>query len=377
MNKNKEIKFKSKRILRLIIINLFVFFVLFELSSAIIIHVFKIGDPPYIHNVFKQKLHVVDIDTNFGVWHYPNFTISRKTQCYNVTYRFNSYGARDKERSKKQTAGRIAFLGDSFVEGFGLNDEERISNILENMLGIEVMNFGAFGDFGTTQIAKLYQNLAIQFDHDIILIGLFPFNDFDENNLEYGKKNFSKRYRPYRSLNSYGDYDLIYYQDELAKSEWYPDNIKTSYFIYLIPIIKMTHSGMLLRFLYRNIKYNSNSSLVQSRFKEFTDEELNILKYDLLEIKEFSRGKKIYIFAIPSQNDFIKYYSDPVGFNRLGVELKKFCEIEGLTYIDLFSELLSKHNKNTYFDLYLSCDPHFSALGSKESAEILFKYIKK
>jgi len=139
----------------------------------------------------------------WGAWGVPN-TISHKTAgCFDVIYHFNSVGARDKERSL-QGIDRWVFLGDSFVEGFGISKQERISDLLEHSTGREMLNFGASGNFGSLHYKILYRELASKHQHKGIVVGLLPDNDFVDNDPDWWSENRSQkhwlRYRPYYEL---------------------------------------------------------------------------------------------------------------------------------------------------------------------------------
>lgn len=71
-------------------------------------------------------------------------------------------------------------LGGSFVEGFGLQAEKRLSELFDVITGREHLNFGASGDFGSLQYTLLYKTMAAFFDHDIVLVGILPDKDFHD-----------------------------------------------------------------------------------------------------------------------------------------------------------------------------------------------------
>jgi hypothetical protein len=115
-----------------------------------------------------------------------------------VKYQANSYGARDIERSlDAKGRKRVIFLGDSMVEGHGVQLEKRLTNVLEGELNIEHLNFGTGGNFGTTQYYLLYKTLGSKFEHHAVIIGILPTNDFLDDDYNYGQKAHRNRYRPY------------------------------------------------------------------------------------------------------------------------------------------------------------------------------------
>lgn len=139
-------------------------------------------------------------DKPWGAWGKPN-TVSRHAfLCFDVPYRFNSAGARDVERSREGQDRWIA-IGDSFMEGFGLREEDRISNLLEQATGHQFLNFATSGNFGPLQYLILYQQLASKFEHKGLVVGFLPDNDFQDNDPIWWEKNQSKghwlRHRPY------------------------------------------------------------------------------------------------------------------------------------------------------------------------------------
>ena len=141
-------------VLRLIIINFLIFAVLAELVCIVFVHLksWPSSRPTYHLN---YNLFWADINPSFGVWHRPNGHFYHQLGCFSVEYTTNSYGARDVERSLHSTQPRTVMLGDSFVEGFGLPEQERLSNILERDTGREHLNFGTGGVFSPLQYALL------------------------------------------------------------------------------------------------------------------------------------------------------------------------------------------------------------------------------
>jgi hypothetical protein len=131
---------------------------------------------------------------DWGAWHTASSTAHHTDSCFAVTYRSNSYGARDRERSVTASAARAVVLGDSFIEGYGVDDDKRMTALLERRLGAEMLNFGSV-DFGPLQYAILYERLARRFDHDLVVVGMLPSNDFLDNDLEFYRG--WSHYRPY------------------------------------------------------------------------------------------------------------------------------------------------------------------------------------
>lgn len=108
-------------------------------------------------------------------------TIQIRQYEFESQHRYNSEGFRDKEISseKNEHAQRILFVGDSFTEGYGVQEDERFSNRLIEMLGAgyEGINVGQLA----TNPDTYFDNIAtfgIALRPDLIVMGIFLGNDF-------------------------------------------------------------------------------------------------------------------------------------------------------------------------------------------------------
>lgn len=366
---------KMSKKVKLVFIYLFITLLLVEVGSIVLIYVLDYYTPPSYTFIKKPKS--VDIDSVFGVWHTPNYTYDFKGKCFSVKNSYNSYGARDRERQLESNSIRIINIGDSFMEGYGIDTTNRMSNFLERELGYEVLNFSTSGGFGSTQMRLLYESLASSFSHDILLIGLFPHNDFDDDNYELGKIIYGTRYRPYLV-----DQKIIYHQKKLEDSKWYPKKNgspnKTVYkFFY-----NYTHIGSIIQELSRKSKLRAiiNSTKAHykglTRFRDFSNKEFDILKQNILEIKEHAGPtRKILIFAIPSKLDMIRYFRNRDLQDVLGEKLTDLCT-DNMIYIDLLGSFKKKYDIDNFNDLFLSCDGHWSDKGHLEASKIIIPHLQ-
>jgi lysophospholipase L1-like esterase len=94
----------------------------------------------------------------------------------------NSRGFRDRERSfEKGGEKRIVVLGDSTAWGWGVEAEERFSDVMERRLkGWEVINLAQAG-YSTDQELLVLQEEGLKYHPDIVLL-LFDRNDVVEGN---------------------------------------------------------------------------------------------------------------------------------------------------------------------------------------------------
>lgn len=117
----------------------------------------------------------------------PSYSFTYSGKEFRNTIKYNSLGFRGKEYSqdKRNDTFRIAVLGDSFVEGLQLPDNQLLTAILEEKLNsysqslnYEVMNFGVSG-YGTDQELLLLTNKVIQYSPDLVIL-VFTANDIDD-----------------------------------------------------------------------------------------------------------------------------------------------------------------------------------------------------
>lgn len=119
-------------------------------------------------------------DQAWGVWGVLGYRGTLASECFNVAYSFNGVGARDRDRPRFGEH-RTVVLGDSFMEGYGVGQADRLSDLLETARQRPFLNFATAGDFGPLQYTLVYQHLAASFEHEALLVGFFPANDFTDN----------------------------------------------------------------------------------------------------------------------------------------------------------------------------------------------------
>ena len=109
----------------------------------------------------------------------PSYSGIIKDASFNV----NQWGMRDKEYTKAKEPGtfRIAFMGASYEQGAGVNDDEIFPALLETLLNehndgqtynkYEVLSF-AVGGYSPVQQLYLMENRALEFEPDVFLYAI-------------------------------------------------------------------------------------------------------------------------------------------------------------------------------------------------------------
>lgn len=98
--------------------------------------------------------------------------------------RINQKGLRDREHSyeRPNNTKRILVLGDSFAWGFGVDESDRFSELLETSLGVDVVNAGVSG-YSTDQELLWLKSEGIKYDADLVIL-IFCGNDIIHNHME-------------------------------------------------------------------------------------------------------------------------------------------------------------------------------------------------
>ena len=120
-------------------------------------------------------------DSLLGWAHQPGQEGIFETPQFRTVVRINENGLRDREHSyeRQNNFERILVLGDSFAWGYGVEESERFSQLLENALEVEVINAGVSG-YSTDQELLWYKDEGIKYETDLVIVVLSG-NDVGDN----------------------------------------------------------------------------------------------------------------------------------------------------------------------------------------------------
>lgn len=345
-------------------------FLLLELALRIFSY-FDVIDFQILPTESKKNTFLSDSNEEFGVWHLPNRTTRLTSECFDVEYKSNSYGARDSERSLVSEKERIVALGDSFLEGYGSEIDQRMSTIVERKSGIEVLNFGSSGDFGSIQQWLLYKSLASRFSHSEVHIYLLPDNDFRDNNIEHFE---TTRYRPYLRETADKGYELYYpvkLEDSFsAKDTDWKKLLKNK-------ITNICYTCNLFRRaddLFKNAKSTIGvllgSDIIPS-YDKVSESDFKKLVYTYDQIAQIAGDKRIKIFVIPRLIDILTEQNGSNHKKIISLLNNYYQNKSQFSVIDLLPYYINhmKIHKTTPSEFYHSCDGHWSSLGNSVAAD--------
>jgi lysophospholipase L1-like esterase len=120
-------------------------------------------------------------DSLLGWAHEPGQEGILETPQFRSVVRINENGLRDRRHSyeRQNDIERILVLGDSFAWGYGVEESERFSQLLEKSLDVEVINAGVSG-YSTDQELLWYKNEGIKYETDLVIL-VIAGNDVGDN----------------------------------------------------------------------------------------------------------------------------------------------------------------------------------------------------
>jgi lysophospholipase L1-like esterase len=138
-------------------------------------------DPMYVS---PERDQFWKYDSRLGWAHQPRQEGIFETPEFRTFVRINENGLRDRPHSyERQNDGeRLLVLGDSFAWGYGVEESDRFSQLLETSLDVEVINAGVSG-YSTDQELLWYSSEGIKYETDLVILVLAG-NDVGDNDRE-------------------------------------------------------------------------------------------------------------------------------------------------------------------------------------------------
>jgi hypothetical protein len=311
-----------------------------------------------------------DTNKDFGVWHPASSQYRHTRSCFDVTYRSNAHGMRDRERALQSPEPRVVVLGDSFVEGFGVADAARLTDLLEAKTGLAHMNFGTSGNFGLTQSLVLYKAFARQFEHQAVVLGILPDNDFTDDNWENADTVYRNRYRPYL-VGPYPNYELRYSNPNVIAAK-VNDFGKVAELL----LLEFSYTARAYSFLqtYRKAVRETKTpgdkggeKIRASRYFDYAPEEFDRMRYVIEQVVALASPRPVMVMSIPRLSDYARAAKESRPA-PLSEALHQLASKTGFTYVDLLERSAGRANPA---ELFFKCDPHWNGNGHAMAAKEL------
>ncbi|MBC3787265.1 GDSL-type esterase/lipase family protein [Spirosoma utsteinense] len=324
-----------------------------------------------------------DFSKEAGRWRVANASHTAHDCMGNsIPWHSNSVGASDRERSiqkRDSSQKRVAILGDSFMEGMLVNAQYRLSNRLEAGTGHEHLNFAVNGS-SPINYYLVYKNIAKRFEHDVVLIGLLPANDFQDYTPDQAYKLVEwPIYRPYWQ-GTYPAYSLKYSLTAIEQSIS-RNNRTTGGLLSVVdsvysqlPIADRLKADILLNSgIFKIVQTLSARWLITkgrlTQYEQFPEANFLAMRYSLEQIVAEAKGRKVVLLSIPIQNDIEAIRNGHK--NQLDGRLRKFCDQHHILFVPLLPHFLAY--KGNVADLFVTCDGHWSKKGEQFVSDLLLQ----
>ena len=299
----------------------------------------------------------------FGVWHHPRTTATHRTSCFDVRYRTNALGARDVERAQRSAQPRVMALGDSYLEGWGVDQEHRLTNLLEQASGIPIMNL-AMSHFGPYQELLAYREFGPRFEHRGVLVGVLPMNDFYDLDLQVARRSpgYLYRYRPYLA-GTFPDYRRTDYHESDTRRFLRHESAAFN----ALAFAWYALAGREEDSFDRPPAFAAKSGVVHSFYYDYSLDEFLLLRYCLEQIAEAANGRPVLVVLLPAPPDFPRYAQS--GPPPLARELDAIGQEHGFRVVDLLPEMARR--SRDWSEYFFACDYHWNEHGNAVAAQIL------
>ncbi len=293
-----------------------------------------------------------------GIWRHPDAHWEHRSACFDVEYRSNHVGARDVARPREAAEPRVVVLGDSFLEGWGLPVEARLSNRLEAATGIPHLNF-AMAHFGPYQEVLAYRALASGFEHDAVLIGLLPANDFMDLELALAERvPGSYVYRPYL-VGGPPDYRREDHRESGLRFQVRHHSLAFNAWLHVRALLEQ-------RRLARHPVLVGPPGQVGSWFYDYTEPQLQRLEAVLRMLAADVGDRPVGVLLLPIVYDMQRFQT--AGPDPLAGRLRDALRGTSLTVVDLLPEMARSGTPADQF--YFPCDFHWSATANAVAARL-------
>ena len=292
-------------------------------------------------------------DEELGYRWSPNITQHYDHPEAGMWLKTNSHGYRDDEVRPKRDF-RIVLLGDSFAAGHGVEVEDSCATLLEEQLGVEVVNVSMSGHGLIHHLHRVRSQEFKQLDPDLVVLMLYLGNDLTQNQAWLSVRGnrllrkegpFTKPVPPRAKLLNLL-YRLVYQEEKNTREEWKPWERDSS-----ICSRPLTREG--------EVMYEESGELLEE-----LEANLDCDYFPVFFGHRFMLESRSLDAANSSKTDWLTAER----------RMESFFESRGQAFLNLNPDLAEAHGKRS---LHYRTDPHWNEEGHRVVASLLVPALKK
>ncbi len=316
--------------------------------------------------------------------------------------RHNSKGMRSlRETGYEKLAGvkRVLVLGDSFTWGFGVDDQQVLTHLLQQKTGsgIEILNGSVVG-YGTDQEFLWLEREGLRYLPDLVVLAFYVGNDYEEvsQSLSYGYP------KPYFDIDEQGlllgNVPVPDTRETRRKGFDKPSSMFgrfkkfLRYNTHTYPFLagRLNSIPRLRHFILKTgIGEEFSRNLPGVPYRRVAPEKVKpIVEALIRSIRDIaaSRGAQLLLMPIPAieenpnkaigyrgQVDWNEAFADNEKENNY---LKSFARANGIQFLDLLQIIRAQHRKGLALYNINPDDHHWNSEGHRVAAEALYDWIK-
>ena len=323
----------------------------------------KLDAFPTVHPIHFLKNKLVDKYKILPLAGYPNvITIFNNEFGYYEHYKSDRYGFNNNDYLWENENHKYVFVGDSFVHGAGIKNENSLNGIFKKKTKIEALNLGIGGNGPLLEYATLLEYLDFDKVKNLIWF-YYSGNDLQNLSAELANKYLSNY------LNDGFSQNLIKNQNKVNNfiKEYIETKVK-----YIEPKKEKKRNQSLFA---DSLKFSQIKKII-SNSSYFTKNEIYEFTNIINKINEICKKKNInfYFVHLPTYETIVNQKVNNSILTNKKI-IFKFLETKNIPFIDIKSELLKQNvDPKNYYPFGLQ--GHFNKLGNEKIINSLIREFK-
>lgn len=311
----------------------------------------------------------------------PNSSKSQYNTDFLVTYNIDSDGFRKTvdQYSRDQSRKKIIVLGDSFVFGIGVKDEETMVSVAQkNLVRYQLINAGVSGYSPDQELIRFEKIVGSKFKDDIdaVILTIYLGNDMDDLPLPFPSQ--AERPKPY-FVHSNGTWKIKNDHVNLESKRKLTSEDSVRLNIHLLKkVVKLPRIRERLKYILRLAEPPPPDDSVmglnmKERYIESYSQSLKILSEILNRFQKIASPKKIKfgVMIIPYLKQI--HGSHPQ-FDFVAEQVEELLKRQSIPYTNLTKPM--KDTARNGEVLYLLNEGHWNRRGNELAAEHLVQFIQ-